>query len=182
MKVRVKPIEDLDPRIRQLSQLFWPLSDLERRIAPRLYRLLAQAVPVAVPTLAERAGVTLQDAESTLAAWPGVFKDDNGQVVGFWGLTISPTKHRLIVGEHTLYTWCAWDTLFIPEILGQPVSVRSLSPVDSAEIAFEVRPRGVADAAPPDTMVSFVLPRGENWTRDILANFCHLRPLLPERA
>jgi len=174
MKASVKPIESLDPRIEQLSQLFWPLSDLERRIARRLYQLLAQAGPVVVPKLAERAGVAPQEAESAIAAWPAVFRNDSGEVIGFWGFTIPPTKHRLIVGKRTLYTWCAWDTLFIPEILGEPASVRSISPIDSAEIAFEVTAHGVANVSPPDTVVSFVLPKGENWTRDVLTNFCHL--------
>ncbi|MGH9228644.1 MAG: organomercurial lyase [Acidimicrobiales bacterium] len=29
---------------------------------------------------------------------------------------------------HTLHTWCALDTLFVPERLGRPAQIRSSSP------------------------------------------------------
>ncbi len=35
----------------------------------------------------------------------------------YWGLAIAETKHRLEVDGRALYTWCAWDSLFLPEIL-----------------------------------------------------------------
>lgn len=165
--------ERSDPRISALSRLFWPLSDVERRVATCLYRCLAQGQPVPAAALAEQAGLPQKAVQETLRAWPGVFRDGDARVIGFWGLTIIPMEHQLTVDGRTLYTWCAWDTLFIPEILDRSASVRSTSAVDGAEIVFEVGPQGVTNLRAPNAMLSFVLPSDEAWTREIQTNFCH---------
>src|SRR2546422_6561781 len=52
-----------------------------------------------------------------------VYPDDEGRVLGFGGLAAAPMHHRLEVDGRTLWTWCAWDSLFIPEILGKRARV-----------------------------------------------------------
>jgi alkylmercury lyase len=32
------------------------------------------------------------------------------------------------MNDRTLWTWCAWDSLFLPEILGHPARVTSPDP------------------------------------------------------
>jgi alkylmercury lyase len=36
--------------------------------------------------------------------------------------------HRFEINGLTLWTWCAWDSLFIPEILAQTARVASRDP------------------------------------------------------
>jgi hypothetical protein len=48
-----------------------------------------------------------------------VFHDDAGHIVGFWGLStteLGPHRLRGVDGVE-LSAWCAWDTLFLPELL-----------------------------------------------------------------
>ena len=63
-----------------------------------------------------------------LAVWPGVFLDEAQRVIGFWGLALPEMQHRYRVGERQLYTWCAWDTVFITPILNQVAEVESRCP------------------------------------------------------
>ena len=103
------------------------LDAVEQRLAIELYRLLAQGQPVEPERLSRHAAVPLEGVTGHLSSWPGVYRDTEGRVIGFWGLTIAEMPpHRLEVNGQTLWTWCAWDALFIPMILGAPVRVDSI--------------------------------------------------------
>lgn len=150
---------------------FTDLSESEQRISLSLYRLLAEGQPVAMRDLARAAGVTPEEAEHTVARWPGVHRAANATVTGYWGLTIKPTRHRMRLGERVLYAWCAWDTLFLPELLGQRAKVQSNCPVSGKKIALEVGPGGVKAGA-RRAPVSFVAPDPQKAMQDIVSNFC----------
>ena len=47
---------------------------------------------------------------------------------------------RFEVDGHTLSTWCAWDTLFIPEILGCSARVTSADPENGETVHLVVTP------------------------------------------
>jgi alkylmercury lyase len=159
--------------IRQLGELFWKLSDAEKRIAVNLYRLLALGETVRVSELAQKTSIAEAIVEDQLARWPGVFRDSEGRVEGFWGLTVRPMKHQLIIEGRLLYAWCAWDTLFIPLILKQTAEVRSACAATGEEISLAVGPQGLVSLRPASAVVSFVIPHGADWSRQILTNFCH---------
>jgi len=64
-------------------------------------------------------------------------------VTGFWGLSLHETTHCLEVSGKTLYGWCAWDTLFIPELLGSTARIISICPVTGKEIQLTVSSTGI---------------------------------------
>ena len=119
----------------------------EQRAAVSLYRLLAEGAPVAPERLAERAALPRERVIELLARWAGVYRDRDGSVIGFWGLTIRDMPHRLEIGGRTLHAWCAWDTLFLPEILGGRAVVTSTCPTTGATVSLEVEQNGVRRAA-----------------------------------
>jgi len=145
-----------------------------RRIALTTYRRLAEGTPAPIGDIAERSGEGVEFAEQLLGSWPGVFRDDRGDVVGFWGLTIGelvPT-HAIEVEGRRLFAWCAWDTLFLPGILGSEARVESACPVTKETISLLVRPDGVAETSHPLAVVSFLLPSTE-FDADVIQSFCH---------
>ena len=149
------------------------LADSEQRIALTLIRQLALGVPVGVSRLASAAEVSEAQITDTLDHLPGVFRDEEQRVVGFMGLTVVEMgHHRIHVDGRPLSAWCAWDTLFLPELLGETAYVTSRSPTSGAEISMTVTPTGPADLTPSDTLVSFLLPRTE-FDADIIQRFCH---------
>lgn len=72
----------------------------------------------------------------------------------------------------TLYTWCAWDSLFIPGIIGKPAEVESLCPVTRTPISLVVAPKGIRRVNPEGAVVSFLTP-DRTFDRNVLTNFCH---------
>lgn len=50
-------------------------------------------------------------------ACPGSIATTSGRIIGFLGLSLTETPHRLEVGDATLYAWCAWDALFLSRLI-----------------------------------------------------------------
>lgn len=151
--------------------LFPPLDESEQRVAWTLYRLLAQGGAVSRAALARAAGIAPAEIERMLHAWPGVYRDDEGRIIGYGGLTIAETKHRLRLEDRIRYTWCAWDTLFIPELLNMTALVESNCPATGQLIALTVRPDGIELAGAPP-LVSLVAPDATKASADLVSHFC----------
>jgi len=143
-----------------------------QRIAVVLYHLLSGGEAVPLNRLADAVALPVETVRGTLARWP-VFLNDQKAVIGFGGLTVvEMPPHRFIVDGRTLYTWCAWDSLFIPGVLGKTARVESVCPVTNGQIMLEVGPDGVRRVDPPTVVVSFLTP-DRSFDRDVIANFCH---------
>ena len=140
-------------------------------LALALLHELALGEPVTPAGLAAASARDEANVAAALARWPNVELDDRGRVVAFSGLSIRPTGHRFEVGGRPLYTWCAWDTLFLPAMLGQPARVRSRCPITGAEVHLTVEPDGVRESDPNPLRVSFPRP-GAASTDDITGSFC----------
>lgn len=161
--------------VERLAALFPPLPDDEARIALTLYRRLSEGGPVEPELLASDTGLSSERVHIMLTAWPGVFRDEQRRVIGFWGLAQRPTQHRLTVAGRTLFTWCAWDALFIPPLLEEKAEVLSPSGMHQHPVRLTVTPARVThDSSIAESLfVSFRLPAGEDWTADIRTTFCH---------
>lgn len=146
----------------------------QERVALSVYRLLAEGRPVPASDAAQAADVPVEFVEDLFARWPGVFRDDDGRVIGFWGLAIeelTPT-HRFELDDRTLYAWCAWDTLFLPGILGRTARVTSTCPTTGERIELRVGRKGVFDTSHQGAVVSFLVPEG-SFDADVVQSFCH---------
>lgn len=153
------------------------LDRAERAVALATYRLLALGRPVTHEAVAGAAGVSVATVDSCFAGWPAVFRDADDAVVGFWGLALEPLnpEYRLAdaaTGERLGYAWCAWDTLFLPALLGRSLDVRAADGRTGAPITLTVDPGGARRTRPAGAVVSFAAPN-ERWASDVLATFCH---------
>ena len=148
------------------------LSEDQQRTSLWLFRLLAEGQPVTPARLAEAVDLPKSEVEGWLEDWPGVFRDDRGAVIGFWGLSLPKMAHRFEVGGETLYTWCAWDSLFLPELIGKSAKVVSASPVSGQPVSLTVAPDGVERLEPAAAVVSFLTPDAP-LDGDVIASFCH---------
>ncbi|MGH3649162.1 MAG: organomercurial lyase [Acidimicrobiia bacterium] len=159
----------------QLAAATPTLDAEEQFIALTIYRLIAEtAEPVTITQIADGSRVPAARVEESLRAWPLVLWDDQDRVVGFWGIHaehITPT-HAIEVDGTMVYAWCAWDTLFITEILGQETQIRSTDPHDGTQIGLTVTPDGVTRLDPPEAVVSLLLPE-DGLTDDAIQRFCH---------
>jgi alkylmercury lyase len=101
-----------------------------------------------------------------------VFYDQHRQVIGFWGLALPEMPHRLEVAGRVLHAWCALDPMFIVPLLGEPARVKSTCPVTGRPVSLTVTPDGATDVAPPEAVVSFLVPT-RPWDDDVIGSFCH---------
>ena len=106
--------------IEALASAMPDLDETQQHLAVTLYRTLAEGRPVELSGLATRAGLGESLVRETVESWTGVFRDDEGRIVGFWGLALPEMAHRLEVDGVGIYTWCAYDPLFIVPLLGTP--------------------------------------------------------------
>ena len=108
-----------------------------------------------------------------LNRWCDIFSDNEARITGYCGLTLARTSHHFTIGAQTLYTWCAWDTLFIPELLDQTAGVESSCPETKRRIRLTVTPHGVIDPDPPGVVMSWLIPEPTKIRENVVANFCH---------
>lgn len=168
--------QDLQRLADTFVRLFPKLEEDSRRATVTIYRMLARGAPVEPAEVATAAGLSRARTNELLAGWPGVYFEEGreeGRITGFGGLTCRPISNHLFkVGGRTLYTWCAWDTLFIPQFLGETAQVESTCPVTGEVIRLTVSPRQVENLAPEGAVMSMLEPP-EDIMEDIVSKFCH---------
>jgi alkylmercury lyase len=137
---------DIDAVALGIVKVFPALDGFEQRLSLELYRLLAAGQPVARAVLADRLQAPVAVADRILDGWPGVFSDSEQRIVGYWGISIGTayaSPHQLMIDGQRLSAWCAWDTLFLPQLLGKPAEVESRAPGPGGAVKLIVTPAGV---------------------------------------
>jgi alkylmercury lyase len=150
-----------------LQPLFPTLDELDQRLSLAIYRKLACGAPVGLKDLFLGLGMDAAEGARRMQDWPGIYYDREQRVIGYWGLALAPTRHRLRVGGRDLFAWCAWDTLFLPAVLGTTIEVRS------GAVRLTVSPTEVESADPPELLVSFVIPDAKAVRANVITSFCH---------
>lgn len=167
------PDINLEQRVKATRKYFPTLTREEQHIAVQIYQLLAKGAPITRRQLAGHLQLPLETISHALDHWWGIHFDDKGRIIGFWGLTLQPTTHRLSIKGNVLYTWCAWDALFIPLILRATAQIESQCPVRKQPIQLTVTPGQVTTVAPDSAVLSFLTPDSAAVIDNIVANFCH---------
>ena len=152
---------------------FIHLNDTEQRISAQIYRLLAKGEPVPVAQIASTLDLPLSKVEEVVSQWSGFYFNDDKAIVGYWGLSLGKTPHRFEVDGNTLYTWCAWDALFIPQIIGKTARVESTDAMTKEKIHITVSPDGIESVEPGTAVTSLMMPNTDEIRSDVIKSFCH---------
>ena len=140
-------------------------------LARALLALLARGEPVTDQQLAAQTSRPVGEVTAILARWPNVHRDGRHRVVAFGGLSLRPTAHDFVVAGRQLFTWCAWDTLFLPALLDAPAEIRSTCPLTKTPVRLRIDAGGIADAEPADLHVTFPAVATAS-TASIVESFC----------
>ena len=104
-------------------------------------------------------------------------RDDDDNIIGIVGLSQNPSwAHRFNVNGHSLRTWCAWDTLYIPLLLNRTATVESESPASKETVRVTVSPDAVTETDPKEAVVSVVVLEPDpdrTSVEEIWSQFCH---------
>jgi alkylmercury lyase len=157
-----------------LTAAFPRFSPSEQDLAIALFQELRTGEPVPPEHLPTRLGLPVPEVERCLEGGLAslVFYDDHGRITGFYGLSIGDLGHRFWADGVRLSTWCAWDALFLPELLDVTATVESTS----RPIRLVVSPRGIESVEPDQTVASFLLPTAplfQSPSSELVRKFCH---------
>lgn len=174
----------LDDLAARIVGCFPQLDSVEQALSLELYRLLAKGQPVPPEALTERLGISSDVVKRTLDGWPGLFSDAQRRIVGYRGLSIPSAytgPHRFMVDSRVLAAWCAWDTLFLPQLLDQTADIESTSPVGGEVVRLRVTPERVERVEPAGATMSILLPDAKEVKKDVVSSFCHFIYFFPSR-
>jgi alkylmercury lyase len=138
----------------------------ECQLLLHLVRFLAEGLPVSPEQLAAVSHHSVEDIRAFLQC-SDVEVNAEGNIVGL-GLSLQPTQHQFRLGEKTLYTWCALDTLLFPAVLNCTAQVTSSCPATGKKIHLTVTPAGIEYLEPRSAVISVRLPGAET-------DLCHVR-------
>ena len=132
----------------------------ESRLLIKLLQLVADGNPV-LRSMADQIATRLQMPLDRAAALVDrkCELDTNGNIVGILGLSQRRHPHQFKVDGRVLSTWCAWDALFLPALLGKTAAVESTCPATQASIRARITPNKVENIQPPETVVTIALPK-----------------------
>lgn len=148
-----------------------PLDGAQRLVGLAVYRAMAEGLPATPARLAGLSGLPLAVVAEVVAGLPTATVEA-GAVIAFLGLQVTPGHHRLAFGNVVLGTWCAWDTLFLPELVGRVGTATSVCPVTGDPVTVVVDPVcGVRHAVPAGARLTFVA-RPRPYGDDLAVGFC----------
>jgi alkylmercury lyase len=151
----------------------------DQRVAIAIYRELAKGHAIDAVQLGRALGVSLAETRAFLqheSIKTITYADGEGRLLGFGGLAVVPMHHRFRVDGRELSTWRAWDSLFIPEILGRSAHVTSADPESGGTVRLTVTPERIERVEPNDAVISFIWPDArvfKSSAANVMAGFCH---------
>lgn len=131
----------------------------EARLFVQTLRRLMKGQPLNsedVDRLAVEIGLTRDQADSVLN-WIAE-RNDEGDIVGLAGLSLNEWNQKFRVNGNNFTTWCALDTLYLPQVLKKSAEVEAIDPVTNENIQVTLGPDGVEEA-PEDAVISIVVPK-----------------------
>src|SRR5215211_4577089 len=154
--MKTNELQELAARITAPMRTTGGIAFLE--IIPPTLNLVARSKPAAPEEIAAASAKSPEEVRAALDRFPSAEWDEQGRVVGL-GFTLQLTPHRLELGGHTLFAWCALDALLFPVLLGRPASIESPCRGAGEPVHIKVRPAGIEAVEPPSAVVSIVAAR-----------------------
>ncbi len=157
------------------------------RLLIKVWRTLVNGNPVTKEQIEQIAGELGSPVDPVHEFLSQVTERDGGDnIVGLMGLSLNEDwSHRFNVDGVSLRTWCAWDTLFLPGMVGKTVVVESESPVSGETVRLVVSPEKVESSTPPGAVVSIATIdpaiQDVSSVEAIWSNFCHQVFFFPSR-
>ncbi|UCF19309.1 MAG: hypothetical protein JSU87_15485 [Gemmatimonadota bacterium] len=147
----------------------WARAD--KQILRHVFPLLAEGQPVTLARISEAAGSPPAMVEAALELGRAE-RDAEGRVMELSGLMLSPTMHRVEIGDVALFSCCALLAQLAPMLVGRSVKVESIDPMSRRVVRLVITPQGVAAVEPSEAVASFVVTEPAGMAEDVSATFC----------
>ena len=135
------------------------------------FPLLAQGRPLPIEEIAAATGVEVGEIETAVDA-ARCERDAQGRLIDLYGLTLTPTHHRLEIGPKVLFSCCALWAHVIPKLVDSRVRVESVDPNRHEVVRLSISPAGVESADPSGATATLVVATQEAIDADVCGAFC----------
>jgi hypothetical protein len=135
------------------------------------FSLLARGKAASVDEIAAAAGAEVDQVERALDA-ARCERDARGRLIDLFGLTLSPTLHRLEIGNRILFSCCALWAHVIPKLVDATVQIESVDPIQRQAVRLTVSPERVEFADPPKCVATLAIATQGAINSDVCSAFC----------
>lgn len=140
----------------------------------QIFPLLAAGRAVPVAPLAELVNRSVADVELELSK-ARVDRDPQGNITELFGVSLSPTLHRVQVDDFCFFTCCALVAHMVPFLTKRMAKIESVDPVTHRLVSLTASPFGV-HSQPLHAVGTLVVTSQEEVLSDIRSAFCtHVR-------
>jgi len=99
-------------------------------------------------------------------------RDARGLLIDLFGLTLTPTLHRLEIRNKILFACCALWAHVIPKSVDATVQVESIDPIQREVVRLTLSPTGIESADPPGSVATLAVATQEAIDTDVGDAFC----------
>ncbi len=143
---------------------------VEYRLTCLAFEAIAAGQPLPLANAQAALGVTREDVRGFIERMTRQGRltlDERGEaIVAAGGLSLIPSRHRLLLDSRQLYTWCALDAVGIPAGLGADARVESHYAACGSPVWLEIEAGELRGASHPDLSLSLVAPDLSRSLRD----------------
>jgi alkylmercury lyase len=173
MKTKIQNQFSATDLLNNLPEIFTSLTKDKQELSLSIYRNLEKGKPVSLEDLISTTTLSEEMISDTLNEWPGLYYNENQEIIGYWGLAIQKMPHMMEFSDKTLYGWCAWDSLFIPELLRKNATIRSTDYFTKEEIVIKIDRNGNLLSGSDEIYISMLSVDEEDIRDDVVTTFCH---------
>lgn len=137
----------------------------------RGFRLLARGEPISSTEIAEAAGVEIDDVERGLDA-ARCERDARGRLIDLFGLTLTPTLHRLEIEDRVLFSCCALWAHVLPKLVDATLRVESVDPIRRQVVKLTISPEGLESSEPAESVATLAVATQAAIDADVSDAFC----------
>lgn len=135
------------------------------------FPLLARGKPLAIEEIAEAAGINVKGVERAVDA-ARCERDAEGRLIDLYGLTLTPTPHRLEIDKKILFSCCALWAHVVPKLVKATVQVESIDPIRREVVRLSVSPAGVESVDPAESAATLAAATEEAIAANVYEAFC----------
>lgn len=120
----------------KITKLDLWLKELGIPPAGKVYQMIMTGSPIPFAQFSRLLNVSCNEAEEIARLYGE--RNDKAEIIGFLGLTLAPTQHKLILRDKVVFSWCAADTLLFPAYLSFAAKVESTDPVSKELVQLSI--------------------------------------------
>jgi alkylmercury lyase len=146
------------------------------------FPLLARGTPLAIADIAQSTGIPAERIEDAVRLGR-CERNSAGRLIDLYGMTLSPTLHRVEIESRIVYSCCALWAHVIPKLIGRAARIESVDPVRRQLIRLTISLDGIEAAEPAAAMATLVHTTREAVAADVGAAFCtHVRHFVSQES